>query len=546
MAIYLAPGACRQPSVKGAAGELPSGTVDRRTGPAQSRSRRSHSCRRASTMVGSLPALRAAVVLPPLRKHKQPTGCTQLLSRVTRRAVVAPPRSRSFSAHSKAPRRTPGRCALSGAEPALLVTAWDSYIEPAVSMAVQVLEGFGPTAGIISYVKSAPYTSLVIFLYATAVPGPLTGILDYYVLQGISRLVQRRWKTVDFQVKDQLGQGNFGTVYLAYLKNVSIQCWILGVERALVRENAGVTFSCPNENELDPIFLIGNHGSRLGVSLRRRGQSQLAPHAPHSVAHRQGTIRSNFLGGGTIASGAAESGYAEMYFNERMQRVAPSASASYLGTLSTGDTTGTGNFSSGQQWLIWRYESDATALDFLVSSGFPYNLEEYIFGKELSGSGIRRKNATVREVIWKILVNLQKMHKTGIVHRDVKPSNILITNTGKVKIIDFGAAADMRVGINFSPNGSIFDPLYCPPEQFVIPRYLPKSPSPFIASLLAPFLWFIARPDAFDMYSVGLILCQFSIPELQQKGRIERFKRIIETRVRTWAHGQFPFSVYTC
>lgn len=46
------------------------------------------------------------------------------------------------------------------------------------------------------------------------------------------------------------------------------------------------------------------------------------------------------------------------------------------------------------------------------------------------------------------------------------------------------------------------------PEQLVLPKAVPRVPAPFIAVLLAPFLWRLGRPDLFDSYAAGIILLQ--------------------------------------
>eukprot|EP00951_Prasinocladus_malaysianus_P003848 scaffold27141_cov40-Prasinocladus_malaysianus.AAC.1 len=73
-----------------------------------------------------------------------------------------------------------------------------------------------------------------------------------------------------------------------------------------------------------------------------------------------------------------------------------------------------------------------------------------------------------------VLEGLLAMHRTGVVHRDVKPQNILVSEMDRrLKYIDLGAAADLRVGINYVPNEFLLDPRFAPPQQYIMSTQTP-------------------------------------------------------------------------
>lgn len=101
---------------------------------------------------------------------------------------------------------------------------------------------------------------------------------------------------------------------------------------------------------------------------------------------------------------------------------------------------------------------------------------------------------------------LQALHNAGVVHRDVKPLNLILSEKDRrFKLIDLGAAADLRNGTNYVPDESILDPSYCPPEQYCLPTNAPHLAAQIAPLKLAisPLLWSRHKPDCFDSYSTG-------------------------------------------
>ena len=83
--------------------------------------------------------------------------------------------------------------------------------------------------------------------------------------------------------------------------------------------------------------------------------------------------------------------------------------------------------------IFW---SDDEKYIFLIFKYEGVSLKDLIDYKEFDYTKI---NGFIKYVIFQIIVGLNMLHKTKLIHNDIKPSNILITSVGKTKICDLGS-----------------------------------------------------------------------------------------------------------
>jgi serine/threonine-protein kinase PpkA len=105
--------------------------------------------------------------------------------------------------------------------------------------------------------------------------------------------------------------------------------------------------------------------------------------------------------------------------------------------------------------------------DLGVSDDHAHIAMEYVSGGDLKqriAAGLAEPQAL--EYLKQITGALAELHKLGILHRDLKPGNIMVREDGSLALIDFGLAKRMRLEQEITGNGEIFGtPYYMSPEQ---------------------------------------------------------------------------------
>jgi serine/threonine protein kinase len=137
---------------------------------------------------------------------------------------------------------------------------------------------------------------------------------------------------------------------------------------------------------------------------------------------------------------------------------------------------------SSEEVALKRFEREAKSVaqlthpyivkvsDFGEEDGLPYLVMEYLSGgtlKQFLGTPLPYRKAA--KLLVPVAQALEYAHSHNLVHRDVKPSNILITESGQPMLTDFGIAKimDMQDGQTLTGTGvGIGTPEYMAPEQW--------------------------------------------------------------------------------
>src|SRR3954447_23097694 len=122
----------------------------------------------------------------------------------------------------------------------------------------------------------------------------------------------------------------------------------------------------------------------------------------------------------------------------------------------------------------------------------PYIVMEWVPGEDLGSRIARNAEVDVERLAKELLRAVGHIHSAGILHRDIKPQNILIAPDGNTKLIDFGIALP-RDATSLTQTGMILGT-----ERYAAPEVMQGMPA----------------TERSDLYSCGVVLrsCPGELP----------------------------------
>ena len=107
--------------------------------------------------------------------------------------------------------------------------------------------------------------------------------------------------------------------------------------------------------------------------------------------------------------------------------------------------------------------------DYFAENQTAYIVMEFVEGQNLKQYMEQHGRLTMEQtmpIIVPVMNALEKIHANNMIHRDISPSNIMILNDGRVRLLDFGAAKEISLDtIGLTTMSSVYKYGYSPIEQ---------------------------------------------------------------------------------
>lgn len=135
------------------------------------------------------------------------------------------------------------------------------------------------------------------------------------------------------------------------------------------------------------------------------------------------------------------------------------------------------------------HENIVDIIDYFEQRGSYYIVLEYVDGGSLRDLLDRQRRLPFQiavPLVLQVANGLGHAHHSGIVHRDIKPGNVLLSRTGMAKLTDFGLASATEALAITDPGTFVGTPAYLAPEQI---KGMPAD-------------------SRSDLYALGVVLCE--------------------------------------
>jgi serine/threonine-protein kinase len=156
-----------------------------------------------------------------------------------------------------------------------------------------------------------------------------------------------------------------------------------------------------------------------------------------------------------------------------------------------------------------RHQNIVTVYDLGEQDGFPYIVMEYLSGDPLDRviqSGKSHPLALKLRIIEQVCNALAYAHRNDVIHRDVKPANVIVQPDGVVKLLDFGIARQEKTESHMTRTGHVIGTL-----QYMAPERLRNA----------------AFDGRSDIFSVGVLMFQLLTGELPFTGDYSIVQKIL-------------------